>query len=311
MSEIKKVLEKLSLTPEQITKLESGELTTDEAVNAVRNYQRELIKSDKNFTGTIKAEAKLAELTKLDKIIKKEFGLTTEDGIDDKKTDELLLLAKEKLQKSLKEKYQDTNDSKLRKDLEAAEKFLQQRDAQIEKLEKDVIPSLEKQYQDKVRQYSEQIELQRYLEALPVQASVKDVIYPAIKQVLDTEGLVVRYQAQSKKLELLTSDGQKVTTPDTNDFINLDTFVTGKLKDWNMLKQSNAPVANNGYPYTPEPNQSNSDPSSSQRLELNKVAFSPTSTPNNGLSKTALDKIRAKNEIYAKEGSLNNLTPNK
>jgi hypothetical protein len=225
MTNIEKFLKKIGVPSEAIGKLnlDDSELNIDDIAAEFQIIQRDVLKNNPDFIGSIRDEIKGAELSKIEHKIKKTFGLTSED-IKDKKFDEIIGVAYDKTSKSIG----------------AGAEELQTRLIELtnenKRLVDEIIPAKENEAKQAIKTFKRESFIQSAIAKRSLIISA-DVVKPAVQSYLDTNfnvdvddngEIIVKTK---NNLNPLNNDGTKI--------VSFDEILDGHLSSLGVIKQSN------------------------------------------------------------------------
>ncbi len=204
--------------------LEEDFVVSDKAKDFVKK-SRTLAKDDPELIRTIRDEIRGTELSKIEHKIKKTFDLSADD-VRDKKFDEILDVAKEKVQASAG----STNEELQTKIVELNNK--------VKNYEEEVLPAERKKATDLISNFRKESSLSA---ALAKRANtlivLPEAILPAINNKLQAEYNVT--VNDSGELEVKTKDGLNPLNKEGTKQITFDEIIDGYLSDLKVVKQSN------------------------------------------------------------------------
>jgi hypothetical protein len=260
MTNIEKFLKKIGVPSEAITKLngDDQELNVDDIAAEFQNIQRDVLKNNPDFIGSIRGEVKGTELSKIEQKIKKTFGLSAED-VKDKKFDDIIGIAFDKMTKTAG----------------AGAEELQTRLIELtnenKRLVDEIIPAKENEAKQAIKSFKRESFIQSAIAKRSLIVSA-DVVKPAVQSYLesnfnvdvdDNGELVVKTK---NNLNPLNNDGTKIVT--------FDEILDGHLSTLGVIKQSNGgqtpPKPGNGAP-TPSPVPNGAEPAKYQLAGMAKA----------------------------------------
>lgn len=244
MTNIEKFLKKIGVPSDAIAKLntDADDVNIDDIAGDFQNIQRDVLKNNPDFISSIRGEVKGTELSKIEQKIKKTFGLTAED-VKDKKFDDIISLAFEKMNKTAGA------------GAEELQKRLIELTNENKHLVDEIIPAKENEAKQAIKSFKRESIIQTAIAKRSLIVS-PDVVKPAIQTYLETNfnvdvddagQIVVKTK---NNLNPLNNDGTKIVT--------FDEILDGHLATLGVIKQSNGgtpppPGGNGGTPPTPPP----------------------------------------------------------
>jgi hypothetical protein len=242
MTNIEKFLKKIGVPSDAIAKLntEADDVNIDEIAGEFQNIQRDVLKNNPDFIGSIRGEVKGTELSKIEQKIKKTFGLSTED-VKDKKFDDIISVAFEKMNKTAG----------------AGAEELQKRLIELTNENKRLVDEIIPQKENEAKQAIKTFKRESFIQSAIAKRSLiisPEVVKPAVQTYLDSNfnidvddngEIIVKTK---NNLNPLNNDGTKIVT--------FDEILDGHLTTLGVIKQSNGgqqtpPKQTNGAPQTP------------------------------------------------------------
>jgi len=272
--------------------LSSVELKADNVFPKIKDHQKSLLLNDSEWLKNLHQQFRNEEIARIRKLVKKEFGLTSEE-LENKFPDEFIPLAKEKITTQLINTYKDAGNQQLLTELENARKALMLKEQELERVRNTEVPAIEARYKKETEETKKAIELERYIEKFNLQNPI-ELVYPAVREALLKDGLDLRLEG--RKLILQKPDGTTPMNEEGSQFITLDSYLSKKLRDFGVLRVSN-PVdtqyANSATNQTIAPN-------AGTETSLNGILSSGNSTTPKAKNLMGLEKAMEKimqNEI--------------
>jgi hypothetical protein len=242
MTNIEKFLKKIGVPSDAINKLntEADDVNIEDIAAEYQIIQRDVLKNNPDFIGTIRDEIKGTELSKIEHKIKKTFGLSSDD-VKDKKFDEIIGVAFEKTTRSAGAGAEELQNRLI--DLTNENK----------RLVDEIIPAKENEAKQAIKTFKRESFIQSAItkRSLIVSAAV---VNPAVRSYLDANfnmdvddngEIIVKTK---NNLNPLNNDGTKIVT--------FDEILDGHLNELGVVKQSNGGQTPpnkqpNGAPQTP------------------------------------------------------------
>ena len=245
-SKEKQLLLKLNFSPEQLEKLNSGEMSLEDAVKSYtenfENNVRSRIQSE--VEEKKKKEIFLSVYSKNEKLIAEAFGLDYEKYKDLEqagRTSKILSDAKEKHEntiKELKNTYSSADQNKIKEVEDRWQKMLDENKALLEKAIKEKeelnLEWINKWNGREVSDYT--TSNLKGLENAALSFEQMDAIIKA-KQ---SEYSIVVEEKDGEKVGYMTKDGQKITDPKRpNENLTYSNFLLNTTEEFGFIKQSN------------------------------------------------------------------------
>lgn len=239
MTNIEKFLKKIGVPSEAIAKLntDADDVNIDDIAGEFQNIQRDVLKNNPDFIGSIRGEVKGTELSKIEQKIKKTFGLSAED-VKDKKFDDIISVAFEKMNKTAGAGAEELQ----RKLIELTN--------ENKRLVEDIIPQKENEAKQAIKTFKRESFIQSAIAKRSLIVSA-DVVKPAVQSYLesnfnvdvdDNGELIVKTK---NNLNPLNNDGTKIVT--------FDEILDGHLATLGVIKQSNGSPNAATKPGIPQP----------------------------------------------------------
>jgi hypothetical protein len=236
MTNIEKFLKKIGVPSDTITKLntDADDVNIDDIAGEFQNIQRDVLKNNPDFIGSVRGEVKGTELSKIEQKIKKTFGLSAED-VKDKKFDDIISVAFDKMNKTAGA------------GAEELQKRLIELTNENKRLVEDIIPQKENEAKQAIKTFKRESFIQSAIAKRSLIVSA-DVVKPAVQSYLesnfnvdvdDNGELIVKTK---NNLNPLNNDGTKIVT--------FDEILDGHLSTLGVIKQSNGgqPPSKPGIP---------------------------------------------------------------
>lgn len=225
MTNIEKFLKKIGVPSDAINKLntEADDVNIEDIAAEYQIIQRDVLKNNPDFIGTIRDEIKGTELSKIEHKIKKTFGLSSDD-VKDKKFDEIIGVAFEKTTRTAGAGAEELQNRLI--DLTNENK----------RLVDEIIPAKENEAKQAIKTFKRESFIQSAItkRSLIVSAAV---VNPAVRSYLDANfnmdvddngEIIVKTK---NNLNPLNNDGTKIVT--------FDEILDGHLNELGVVKQSN------------------------------------------------------------------------
>lgn len=239
---LKKLLEKLALTPDTLKKLEENTITVDEVYSSIKADQQKLIKADPEFTAHLELKGKQEALSVVDKHIKKLFNLSAEELKDSqgipRKTDDLMQYGVDKFTKETRAMFSEQNDEKLVAQVAESHKLLQQREEELRKLKNEDIPAITAAAQKTIEEDRTSVAFERFVETKFKLVTPVNVIAPAVLNKIKDAGLQLKREGST--LTLVNKENALPFKPDKSGYIELEDFTHDTLAEWKAIPASNA-----------------------------------------------------------------------
>ena len=224
MKNIESFLKKIGVPSSTIAKLTSeDEIDVEPFVNGFKSSMQDVLSNDPSFIQPIKDEVRGTELSKIEHKVKKTFGLAPEE-IKDKKFDEIILMAYEKM-KNVPPQGAEELQNKLVELTKENKRLLE-----------EVIPAKESESANAIKQYKKSNLLRSTLskKELIVKA---DAILPAVESFLSSK---YDYDLlDNGEIEVKTKNGLKPLSQDGTKSLTFDELIDAHLNELQVIKQSN------------------------------------------------------------------------
>lgn len=238
----KEVLTQLGVTPEQIEKLEAGEIKPAEITSTIQDYTFTLIKSDPTKTSSIINPVLEERDKKYLQKIKHQLNLSEEDVINRDPLETLELGINKKKQEMLAE-YQNTNDAQLVEKNNKLQEELANVRRTLEDYTTNTVPKLQAEYEAKSRAKDIEVKLREWIKEnhqFNISSSLAEL---AFHKALKDKGYMVELDTNGAKLILLSKDTKTAPLVDPAEgtgVLLLENFAKKVFTTEKLLKQSNA-----------------------------------------------------------------------
>lgn len=235
MEHIINLLDRLGISSEKTVEFLDKQKTVDDLVNDIVKHQQSLIKSDVEFTSSLKKDGEVTALTEFNRLVRKNFEITVEEA-EGKKLNELFEIGKEKLTNKVTEKFKDSSNKTILEENNKAQAIITQKEEHIRQL-LEQIPRIEESSRSREESLRIDLALERYLEKKPLSVSI-DVVFEAYKKYLNQKQYIIKDTVEG--LKLYNSEGGSVLNEDKSAFLSLDDVTIEYLSRKNLIKNSNA-----------------------------------------------------------------------
>lgn len=270
---VKKFLQSLGVTPSVIDELAKDEATEgfdmDSTIQGFKTAQVEVLKNDPEIIGNLKNTIKGEELSKIEHKLKKQFGLSAED-VKDKKFDEIVEIAYQKMKSSTTETSQQLQDE-----------LIELRN-QIKDYKEVQLPAAEKAAQEKIDSYEKNNLISGIIQEFELVVNPK-AIMPAVAAYVNAN-YVTELDADRGSLVVKTKDGLEPLNADKTAKMTAKDVISGYLNELNVVKKSNGKDNENEEGKKPE----------QRKVEPNKT------TPSTGVQLPGMKAAKANEEELGK-----------
>jgi len=228
-SNTEKFLKEIGVTGDAIDQLKGeDDIEVKDLSDGFKTSFKDVFINNPEVINPLKKEIQGKELSQIEHKIKKAFGLTSEE-IKDKKFDEIIVLAIDKL----RGEKTDVNET-LQNDL------IELR-SKVKEFEDKIIPDIQTKGQTKLSDYKKEMKIRKILNKKSLIVD-SEILYPSVQSYLDKNYSIGL--GDDDALQIKTKDGLNPLDKEGTTVQTLDQIVDGYLNEMKVIKQSNGDVDN-------------------------------------------------------------------